>query len=184
MNDRDRLLLLTRIAFLNAIILSFLAVQFVISPIYIVFLVLIPVTFGLQIYHASLGKAALSFILVITLAFLLFGIVVGYWALIYAIIGCGLGLARKYRLPYWLRLPMISTTYFLSITGILYTFGRFANISWDDLMAVISGYLPLEGVQIFSMLSIGLFFWSLLNTIGSEQLISRVLRSIYPSSNQ
>ena len=179
MNDRAQILGLTQIAFLNALILSFLGVQFVIPFASIVLLLVIPVIFALQVYHVAIRVAFLSGLSVVVLSTILFGVVLGIWTLVYFVLGIALGWGRRNRLPSALRLFLVSLLFCVAIIAIMFAFGWMANITWVGITGTLAHYQLLNRLPLIPLIGLGLAGWALLNTLGADQILSRVLRQLY-----
>lgn len=179
MNDRDRILALTQIAFLNALILSFLGVQFVIPFASIVFLVVIPVIFALQVYHVAIRVTFLSGMTVIMLSSILFGIVLGFWTLVYFVLGLALGWGCRKRMPTVIRVFLVSLLFCISLIVLIIAFGWMADITWTEISVAVSRYELLNQFPLIPLMVLGLVGWAFLNTFGADRILSRVLQQLY-----
>jgi hypothetical protein len=178
-NYRDKILGLTQIAFLNALILSFLGVQFVIPFASIVLLIVIPVIFALQVYHVAIRLVFLSGLTVVILSSILFGVVLGIWNLVYFALGIALGWSCRKRIPIGLRLFMVSLLFCISLIVLIVAFGWMADINWADITIAITRYKPLNQLPLIPVMGIGLLGWAFLNTFGADRILSRVLKQLY-----
>jgi hypothetical protein len=178
-NDRDQILGLTRVAFLNALILSFLGIQFVIPFASIFLLVVIPVIFALQVYRVEIRVVFLSSLTVIIFSSILFGIVLGIWTLVYFVLGIALGWSCRKQIHLGLRLSLVSFLFCISLIILVLTFGWIAEISWADITGVIGRYELLNQYPLIPLMGLGLVVWGFLNALGADRILSRVLKQIY-----
>ena len=179
MNEREKVLNLNRIAFLDALILSFLGFQFVIPLAFILLLIIIPTIIALQFYHIPLNQAVLSGLVLIVLVFFLFGFSVALWELLYFVVGGAIGFSRRFRIHIIFRLLLATLLFGICMGMIVVSFGLLAQITWQDIMSEMVNYpllFQLPWIPIFLM---GLFVWAFLLSLGVENLFSRVLTQLY-----
>lgn len=179
MKDRDQILGLTQVAFLNALILSFLGVQFIIPFTSIVLLVVIPVIFALQVYHVAIRVAFLSSLTVVILSSILFGVVLGFWTLVYFVLGMALGWGFRKRLPFGLRLFLVGLLFCISLILLMVAFGWMADITWTEILMAVSRYELFNQVPLIPLMGLGLVGWAFINTFGADRILGRVLHQLY-----
>ena len=179
MNDRVQILRLTQIAFLNALILSFLGIQFVIPFASIALLLVIPVIFALQVYHVPIKIAFISGLAIVILSFVLYGVILCIWSLTYFVLGITLGWSYRNRIPFGYRLFLVSLVFYVSILGIMIIFGRMANITWEYISDTIKNQQLLQQVPLIPIMGIGLMGWAILNSFGTDRILYRVLHQLY-----
>jgi hypothetical protein len=179
MNDREKVLTLNRIAFLDALILSFLGIQFVIPLAFILLLVIIPTITALQFYHIPLKHALLSGLLLIVFTFALFGISIALWEFLYFVVGGAIGIGRRFRMHILFRLLLATIAFVISLAMILLSFGILAQVSWQDIISSMAQYPFLMRFPWFPIFLLGLFFLAIFLSLGVENLFSRVLKQLY-----
>jgi hypothetical protein len=179
MNNRDQILGLTRVAFLNALILSFLGIQFVFPFASIFLLVVIPVIFALQVYHVSIRLAFLSNFTLVLFSSILFGIVLGIWTIVYFVLGMVLGWSFRNQIKFILRISLVSLLFCISLITLMFAFGWIANITWEEISEVIGKYELLNQYPLIPFMVLGLMVWGFLNSLGADRILSRVLKQIY-----
>jgi hypothetical protein len=179
MNDREKIFTLNRIAFLDALIFSFLGIQFVIPLAFVLMLVVIPTIIALQFFHMSLKYALLSGLLLLALTFALFGISIGLWGLLYFVVGGVIGLGWRFHIHILLRLLLATIVFVISMIVIVFSFGALAQVSWRDIISSMAQYPWLLQVPWIPIILVGLSVWALLMSLGVENLLSRVLKQLY-----
>lgn len=178
MNDRTLILNLTQVAFLNALILSLLGIQFIFPFASVVLLIIVPVVFALQIYHRAIKISILSGLLVVLLSSILFGVIMGLWTLVYLILGIALGLGFQYRIPLGLRFGLVGSLFSVSLAIIILVLGWLAGINVLDITAMLSRYGLSNRVPLAVLIGIGLIGWAFMTALGSDRILSRVLSQI------
>lgn len=175
MNERAQIAVLVKIAFLNAIILSFLSVQFVMPAMFLLFLAFLPVVFALMFYYAPARMAILGTLALTIIASVLFTPYTGLWTLLYGLVGTVLGLAWRLGFPWPLRLAGTILTFAISLGGIIALFMRVTQIGWQELRGVVEqvgipGQFPLT-----SVIAVGLVTWAAALGIVANWTLGRVL---------
>jgi len=179
MSERDRILALTQAAFLSAVAFTFLSIQFVMPPSFVVLLGVVPAIFGLQAYHVPLKLAGLAGVLVIVLSSVMFGVTLGVWAGLYFVVGSVLGIGWRYRLPLALRLLVTSLASVLSLLATVAMFGWMANIRWQEVAHAWVQFPVLDQTSFLTFLATGLVFWCVLFSLGADRFLAQVLRHIH-----
>jgi hypothetical protein len=178
MSQRERLLRLTRIAFLDGLALSLLSLQFVVPPLLVVMLVIVPAVIALQIYHAPDGFTFLSLLVLVLAAYVLYGPVSAVWTAVYAVIGAAMGLARRAKAPYAARLLVEGPLCVAGIAAAAFTFAALAGMRWADLAAFLSP-LPWLRQYFGPLFAAGVLAWGLISSAGSDAFLQRVLNQMY-----
>jgi hypothetical protein len=179
MNDREKVLTLNRIAFLDALIFSFLGIQFVIPLAFILLLIIIPTIIALQFYHMPIKHALLSGLLLLVLTFALFGISIALWELLYFVVGGAIGIGWRFHIHILLRLLLATIVFVISLLVIAFSFGALAQVSWQDIISLMARYPWALQVPWIPIILVGLSIWAMLLSLGVENLLSRVLKQLY-----
>ncbi len=179
MTDRNQILALTQVAFLSALILSIVSIQFVLPFSFVLLLLIVPVIFALQTYHVRMPTSLLSGLAVVFLSFALYGIAVGLWTFIYYLAGNILGIGRKYGFPWLVRILSNTLAYSASLCIIVLAFGWIAGISWQEITDALSLYLMLNPIVSIQILFAGMIVSALLVSLVADSFLSRVLRQLY-----
>lgn len=179
MNDREKILTLNRIAFLDALILSFLGIQFVIPLVFILLLVIIPTIIALQFYHIDFKYALLSGLVLIVFTFALFGISIALWEFLYFVVGGAIGLSRRVKIHILVRLLIATIVFVVSLIMVFLGLGILAQVSWQDIISSTTQYPLLVQFPWIPIFLLGLFFLAILLSLGVENLLSRVLKQLY-----
>lgn len=178
MNERNRILGFTRIAFMDAIVFSFLGIQFVVPPVFVVLLVIVPTIFALKVYYVTFRIVALSGLVSILLATALFGVPVGVSMCIYFVAGTMLGLAWRYRLGFVLRWLLTGFGFALALILALFAFLYLANIQFIDLASVLPGDVARISSFVGPLLACGFILYVLLLALGADRLLAQTLRQL------
>jgi hypothetical protein len=179
MSDREQVLALSRIAFLDALILSFLAIQFVVPLMMIFLLFVIPTIIALQFYHLPFRYALISGILLCLLTLAFFGLPIALWELLYFIVGAAVGLGRRIHVHMAFRLLFATIAFAVTLFLITLVFGAFARVSWQNAMGLLERIswpfqLPWPWIIL-----VGILVWATLLSLGVEGLLSRILKQLY-----
>jgi hypothetical protein len=177
--ERDWILALTRVAFLDAVVFSFLSIQFVMPPTFVILLWVVPTVFALQAYHVPLRLTGSSGVLVVLMSSVVFGIAIGIWTWIYFMAGCVLGVGRRYHLPLVLRLLTTAMTFATCLFASVIVFGWLANISWQEISAALVLLPAPDQIPILPCMIVGLALWSMLLSLGTESSLARILRHLH-----
>ena len=183
MNERMRVASLTRMAFLNAIIISFLSMQFVMPAAFVLLLALVPVIFALAFAEVSAVTATLSSFALILISSLLFGLDVGLWTLVYGLVGLVLGMSWRLHLPWGLRLAGTSLAFATGLAAAVALFAWISRVSWQDVGNLLSrvdirGFVPLLPAA-----AVGLTAWSVAMAATADRILGRVLRQSLVEAN-
>lgn len=179
MNDREIILTLNHIAFLDALIFSFLGIQFVFPPVFILLLVIIPTIIALQFYHMPVKYALLSEFLLIVLTMALFGISIALWELLYFGVGAAIGIGWRFHFHILLRLLVATVVFVICLAMIVISFGALAQVSWRDIISSMAQYPWLLQVPWIPITLVGFAVWAIFMSLGVENLLSRVLKQLY-----
>jgi hypothetical protein len=174
MNDRRQVLALTQAAFLNALILSFLSLQFVLPPIFILLLWVLPTIFALEVYNLPAKIAVLSNVIVLAIAFILFGPTLGFWALVYLLVGGGVALQRQWHLPWVVRLPITIVFLTLALLGVTLAMGWVAQINWTEAGNLIKS-VGMQQLLSVPVILLGLGGWAAILSLSIDKTLSKVL---------
>lgn len=178
MKERNQILALTQAAFLSAVAFTFLGFQFIMPPVFIILLWIVPTVFALQAYYVPWRLNGLAGILVIALASAVFGIIHGVWIGLYFLTGSVVGIGWRYRWRLWLRLPLVSVVFCLSLFTVIAAFGYVAGISWQDIANEFMLLVKFDQRILYSFMGVGLVCWSLLLAFGSDRFLAQVLRHL------
>lgn len=179
MNAREKILILTRIAFLYALILAVLSVQLVIPFSAVLWLIIIPAIIGLAVYHTPSGIMFFSLLILVGLSFILFGIVVVTWMLIYSMPGILIGAAwRSHLMPFARRLFLL-LAYWLGVALALLIFSWMAQFSFQEIYNLLTSYPYQIRNIVYAVLAFGFVFWGIINTISLDTFFSRIIGQLY-----
>jgi hypothetical protein len=172
---KNEILYMTRVAYLDAIALAFLGIQFVIPVAYILLLPIIPAIVALQVCLVSVPMALVSTSILIGLSFFVLGIDVGLWALVYVLTGCALGIVWRFGSSWFTRAIVTTTTAAASLLGVIFALSWITKISlaeFENAAQSLSIYrgLPLDLLFGVSIILIGFVIW-----LASDRLVSKVL---------
>lgn len=172
---RNDILYMVRVAYLNAICLAFLSIQFVVPVAYLLLFPTVPAIVALQLFLVSVSMALVSAGMLIGISFFVFGIDVGLWSVVYVITGCALGVAWRFGSSWFIRAFITTIAAAASLVGVLISLSWITGISLSEVDTVVKGLspyreLPLPFLFGVSVLIIGLLIW-----LVSDQLVSRVL---------
>jgi hypothetical protein len=179
MTDRNQMLALTQVAFLSALILSLVSIQFVLPFSFVLLLLIVPVIFALQTYHVGIPTSLLSGLMVVFLSFAVFGIAIGLWTFLYYLAGNILGIGQRYRFPWLLRILSNTFAFSTSLCTILLAFGWLTHISWQDITNSLSSYPMLNSIIGIRFLFTGMIVSALLASVVADNFLTRVLRQLY-----
>ena len=161
MNNRDQILALTRLAFLNAIFLAAMSVQFVIPPLFLIFLWLLPALFAIQAYYAPMRLVALSAFMVALLSFSLLGFTGGLWSLVYAWVG--VALAVSWRRGQWGRRILVTgLALFAALLAAIVIMAWLVQVTWLDAVAIAARLSLMPPDRLLPAAIVALFIWSLI----------------------
>lgn len=178
MNDEKRLLSLTRIAFLNAIILSLLSIQFLVPPTFIILLLLIPVIFTLQTYISHLWHIILSFAVILLISLSVYGIGIFSWTIFYGLVGILSGIILKMNLVRVGRVIITATLYVVSFLVLVIGFGRLVKINWNEIIVKYDTIMSGASFNFVTTLAIGFFIWGVILSVLADLLVVRILKQV------
>ena len=130
-SEHDRIFALTKIAALNALILSLLVLQLLFPLLLVPFLCLLPTFFAIQIFSAHLADSGLSALAIALTTTLFFGFDLAVWVIVYLCIGVALAVSHKVFVWLWPQLLSITLTYGLLLFTMFSVANRLAQIEWD-----------------------------------------------------
>lgn len=170
---------LTQLAFHNALILSLLGIQFVLPVTFIILLVLVPTLIGLQVYKkASYFLIFLSGCLLIFFAFVLFGVAIGMWCLIYWSIGAVLGISIQGKWPWLMRIMSSSLSFMLMLALIMVGFAWIAQVNWADVQQAFLQVPFIDGEELIPIGIVGLGGTGLILAAMVDRFLNYLLRHI------
>jgi hypothetical protein len=179
LSERERILSLTTVAFLDAIILSLLGIQFVIPVSFVALLVLIPVIYGLQVYRIPLGLSLSSGLTLIIIGTGFFGIAVGTWMGLYVVVGLVVGLGRRSLSSKAGRILISTAAFTLGLSGIGLLFTLWAKLDFTEVMSVLERVPLLPPVFILSFFGFTIVTWSFIMSLGVESILSKIISQLY-----
>lgn len=183
MNERALITALTQIAMLNAIILSFLGIQFIIPFAFILLLWIVPTIFALEIILGDVPwqLAFLSGLVLLALAFTLFGLDVGLWTIVYLLVGSLSGWGQRFGLHWSIRLLSTTLAFALLLVAMIAVLGWLVQIEWQEIKEILENlnqFNPLPTLALIPAMGIGLVTWAIMLSVGVEWFLSRVLRHL------
>jgi hypothetical protein len=178
MNQVQTLISLTRVAFLNAIVLSLLGIQFLIPPSFIVMLLLVPMVYLLQMYTSSFRHVFLSCVLMLALTLSLYGVGIFAWTAFYSLVGVTSGLAIKMGFVKPLRVIIIAIAYITSFALFIAGLSRLIGLEWQEIAMKYDKLTLGIDISFTSMFVVGIVFWGIALSLCIDWLVQRVLRQI------
>ena len=179
---QNELLYMTRAAYLNAIALAFLGLQFVIPVAYLLLLPIVPAIFALQVCLVSARRALLSGCILLVLAFLVLGIDVGLWTVVYVATGSALGLVWRSRAAWFVRAAATTATAGLSLLGVILALSRLTQISLAQAAGVAQNLPVFQGLPLASLFGVAVILIGLLIWLASDRLVFAVITQLQDSS--
>ena len=179
MKERTFLIVLTRMALLNGVVLTLLSLQFVSPPAFFLLLWIAPAVFGIEASLTPLPLTLLSCLLVVAIASGLFGLAMGISAALFVLVGTVAGTTRRWR---WIGIGRVTASMVALICG----FGGFAaaafwlaNVSPTSLLATLQSGLGATDLATFvAVLGGGFALLMLVLATLIEGLIGRVMRRL------
>ena len=179
MNERTRLMVLTRMALLNGVVLTLLSLQFVSPPAFFLLLWIAPAVFGIEASLTPLPLTLVSSLLIVVIAGGLFGLAIGVSAALFVLVGMVAGTTRRWR---WIGIARVGASMLALIGG----FSGFAaaafwlaNVNLTSLLATIQAGLGSTDLTTFLVtLGGGFVFLMLCVAVAIEGLIGRISRRL------
>ena len=178
MNPEHTLLSLTRVAFLNAMVLSLLGIQFLIPPSFMVMLLLVPMIFSLQMYISSFRHVFLSCVFLLVLTLSLYGIGIFSWTIFYSLVGIAGGFTMKKGFSKALRVFMIAFAYITSFALFVMGLGALIGLKWDEIMVEYHVITQRTNLNFMIILSLGIIIWGLILSFCVDWLVLRILKQV------
>ena len=178
MNDRYWILTLTRIAFLDSLILCLLCIQFVFQPFLVLLLAVIPAVIALTFTGTSTSTSLLSLIILTFIIFALFGITNGVWMVVYAAAGTVLGWTNRVHLNHPLRLTLVMITYLAAMITAGILFFAIAGIGLNDATNVLAVFPTAIRSVILPLFALSFIVWAILNSLGADVFLTRAIRQL------
>lgn len=179
MTERAQVVASTQMAMLNAIILSLLSIQFIVPFAFILLIWIVPTIIALQVYHVPLKLMLLSGLVIIGLSFILFGIDVGFWMVVYISAGSVLGISRKLNYHWSFRLLSVAFAFTVSLLAIMIIFGWLTQISWQEIQNVLAKLSLFNQIPLLPAMVGGLITWTVIISVVVDWFLSRVLRQLH-----
>jgi hypothetical protein len=176
MRERLAVVSLTRLAFLNALALSFLSLQYVFPASFLVSLWVIPVVFALEIILCGPRDFLLSAVLMAGLGFIFFGLPTGCWTIVYLAIGGVIGLLYRHKIPWFFRILLGILAYGLALTGIVAIFLILLGLTTVDISALAEQISPALSWQLAS--GIALFVSAIVLVSMIDYSVDRVCKHL------
>jgi hypothetical protein len=176
MNQRPFILSLTRIAFLNALALSFLSIQYVLIFSFLISIWIIPVIFALEIILTETKYFALSVVFMLVCSIVIFGISTGCWVMVYFFIGGIIGELYRKKFHKVIRVLLGMIVYAVSIVGLVTTFTTLVGVKVSDLDLLAEKWLP--GTSIEQVLALGLLFSAFFLVLLIDYSVERVCKHL------
>lgn len=178
MSERERLTAYTQMALLNAIVLSLLGIQVIVSPTFFLLLWIIPAIFAIQATMMPLRLALLSCLIVVGVALLIFGLDVGATSVLYVLTGTTAGTLRRWKSPAVVRIPLTALVLAVLLAagfvgGLMLVLGQTVS----STLAEVQPYLQFIGglkTLLFNM-ALGLAGLALILSIAIDTLTSGIL---------
>lgn len=172
MNQRSIIISLTRIAFLNALVLSFLSIQYILIFSFLISIWVIPVIFALENILTETKYFALSAVFMTICSFIIFGISTGCWVIVYFFLGGIIGGLYRKKVHKSIRVLLGMITYAVSIVGIVITFMALVGVNASDLDLLAGKWLPGASIEQASSLAllVSAFFLVLLIDYSVERV--------------
>lgn len=158
-DERQQILALTQIAFLNAVFLSAMSVQFFIPFMFLLFLWILPAIFALQIQLSPARLVITSIIIMLFFCLAIFGFSIVLWSLIYAWIGVALAISWRYN-SWVFRLFLTSLAFALGLILAIIGLGWLGQLSLWDLVASVRQWSNIESLSFTLGIFVSLIIWS------------------------
>ena len=175
MNDHSRVVALTQVAMQNAIILSFLSIQFVVSPAFALMLWIVPTIFALEACRVPLGTTVLSGLLLVTMSLVLFGVDIGLWTLLYVSAGGTLGIGQRGGWHWSIRFVATWAVLTALLMAIAATFAWMMQMDLLQVINIARTSHPLYLWGVFLVLALGLTGWMVIVAAVVDRFLHRVL---------
>lgn len=178
MIKQNEILYMVRVAYLDAIVLAFLGIQFVIPVAYLLLLPTVPAIIALQVSLVSVPMALASASILIGLSFIVLGIDVGLWAVVYVTTGWTLGMVWRLGSPWPIRALVTTATTVASLSGVIFALSWLVGISLIEVEAMAQGLSIYQGLPLPFLFGISVFIIGLLVWGVSDKLVSKVLNQL------
>lgn len=178
MTTRTYFLGLTRLAFLDAIVIILLSLQFVFIPFLLVNIIIVPTIFALQIFYISPKYWFLSSVILIIFSSVCLGLDTGFWTSIYFLLGLILGICKATRVPNPISILTATITFSFSIIGAIDIFRKFARINLEDLFPLVNKIPAQLLVLVIWILIAGLFIWALISCITANSFFRKIINQL------
>lgn len=182
MKDREQILVYTQIAFLNALALSFLGLQFILPFTFLLLVWVMPVIFALEILYIPVRIALPAGVIFLGLAAVLFGVDIGAWAAAYFFMGFTLGTVWRKRLPAIIRVLVTGLAVALALTILMAAFAWLAHLSWQEITDFLA-QLGMFQLSIMRLLLLGGTASALILSLVVNGLFARILRHLQTEGN-
>ncbi|MBA3531034.1 MAG: hypothetical protein H0T73_03825 [Ardenticatenales bacterium] len=178
MSDHDLIAALTRKAFLNAIILSLLTIQFILPFAFVIFLWLIPPIFALEVEKNSWHLTLLSGLALLTLGLFLFGVYDSLWLALYILMGLIAGIGRRFHFHWLVRLGFTSLSFTLLLLTLILLFSRIAQLDWQQVQQSMGQIALFQTLPLLPVLVVGIISWMIAVAAAVEWFLSRVSQNL------
>lgn len=172
---QNDILHLIRASYLDAIVLAFLGIQFVIPVAYFLLLPIVPAMIALQVFLVSTSVVLVSAGILIGLSFFILGVDVGLWTVVYVITGCALGMVWRSGSSWIIRALVTTAAAAASLLGVIIALSCLTNIGLAEIAQLAQGLAIFEGRPLASLFGVSLLLIGFLIWGVSDQLVSRVL---------
>ena len=178
MSTRLYFLGLTRLAFLDAMVLILMSFQLIAPPLIVVNIIVVPSIFALQIYYISLRSwlfSGLALLLIISAGF---GVDSGAWTTVFLMLGLVYGVCNKFHIPVFFNVLSAVVVFTISIVGVFELLRRFARISWEEIIQ-LANTIPVQLITpLLYTIIVGLAIWGLISCIVGNRFFRRVIKQL------
>lgn len=178
MSERDLLRALTNVAVLNAVVLSLVAIQFVLPFAVLLSLWLVPSVIALKWYFAPPRVALVSSVILLVFASILFGPDIGLWTAIFIPVGSIAGLLYRASLPPLVRGGLIALTFVVLLLALVWFVVWLTSVDWRAFLQAFEDLTPFTTLPLLPALGIGFALLTIVLGLAVDWLLSRILRQL------
>jgi hypothetical protein len=178
MSTRSYFLGLTRLAFLDAMALILMSLQFIVPPMIVVNIIVVPAIYALQVYYISIRAWLLSGFGLLLITSAGFGLDSGTWTAVFLLMGFIYGIGSKLHIPKVIRVLVAVAVFALFIIGIFELLRKFASISWDEIMQLAYAIPEFLRTPLLWSFIVGLLVWGLISCTAANGFFGRVIKQL------
>lgn len=182
MEEKIRLLSLTRISFLNALVFSLLALQYIMPLSVLIMIWVLPVIFALEIFYVS-PRVVFANSIGLFVVSLLLGFDVLIWTLVYFVVGLVLGFIWRAKMAIVIRFLVTGLAFTVALFGLIGLFAFIAGLRtawWGELSTMGSslGVFNLPPVSPLVTLTAGGIVVIMFLSVWTNSFFGKILRHL------